>query len=109
VSVRIINVRPGGLAAALAAAGSQLEANVRKGLRSGARRSHSVLARVTPVDTGRLRAGYRVEDAPDGAELVNLTPYAAVVESHQHFVEGAMDEMRAATQAEVDRAVEGGS
>lgn len=106
---RHIEVRPGGMAKALGAEFDRMAGATKRGLRSGARRCLPILSQATPVDTGMLRSRWRdAGDTEDGAELDNLTPYAAAVEADQHFVEFVLDDMKDAVKDEVTREIESG-
>lgn len=60
----------------------RVERQVADALMEAAQETRNHAVRLTPVDTGALRAGWKVRQGPTGhwTEVYNETPYAAAVE-----------------------------
>lgn len=64
----------------LKARGEQTPTVLMAGMKLAAERGRTLLARETPVDTGAMKARWRVASSPTELALVNDAPYAGVVE-----------------------------
>lgn len=75
-----LRIRPQDLARELGARGTQTRKATRAGVRLAAERGRGILAQATPVDTGAMKARWRVSKGGT-VTIVNDAPYAGVVEA----------------------------
>jgi len=74
-------------------------------LRATGQRTLAIVSSVTPVVTGNMKAGWRTESLPDGAQVVDPVPYAGIVDHHHGLVDGVMPEIEGAVADELKRRV----